>query len=71
MFAWLKKLFSEPKRIIASVIDALDLAVPLLAKEIAKSDFLKMTPTQQAQFSIDWVQSHLRKLFKIEEPPSV
>lgn len=68
MLTWIKNLFLSPKAIIKMAIDALDLAVPLLAKQIdgAKDKFNKMTSTEQAQFAIDWVQDHLRKLFKIE-----
>lgn len=68
MFAWLKNLFSNPKNIIKMVVDALDLATPLLAKQIdqVKEKYNKMTSTEQAQFAIDWIQAHLRKLFKLE-----
>jgi hypothetical protein len=66
MLTWLKGLFANPKTLIKIPIDALDYAVPALAAEIAKQDFLKKSPTEQAQFAIDWVQGHLRKLFKIE-----
>lgn len=68
MFTWLKSLFSQPKAIVKMAVDALDFAVPLLAKQIeqARERFLKMTSTEQAQFAIDWVQDHLRKIFKID-----
>lgn len=68
MLSWLKNLFSNPKAIIKMAIDALDLAVPLLAKAIdqTKDKFNKMSSTEQAQFAIDWVQAHLRTLFKID-----
>lgn len=68
MWTWLKSIFKDPKGIIRMVVDALDLAVPLLAIQIdeIKDKFNKMTSTEQAQFAIDWVQGHLRKLFKLE-----
>lgn len=68
MFSWLKSLFANPKAIIKIAIDALDMAAPLLARQIdqVKDKFNKMTSLEQAQFAIDWIQEHLRALFKID-----
>lgn len=72
MFDWLKNLFKNPKTLIRIAVDALDSAVPLLAVELEKirAKFLVMTSTEQAQFAIDWIQMHLRRLFKLDDKPA-
>lgn len=65
MFDWLINIFKNPKTLIRMAVDALDTAAPLLAAEIERTGIMKKTPLEMSQFSIDWVQKHLYKLFKL------
>jgi hypothetical protein len=69
MLSWIKSIFANPKALIAIGVNALDQAVPLLAAKLeeVRTEFLKKTSFEQAQYVIDWVQAHLRNLFKL--PP--
>jgi len=66
MIEWLKNLFN-PKKIIGTAVDSLDLAVPFLSVEIdkLKGKFATMTSLEQAQLMVDKVQEFLRKQFKL------
>lgn len=69
MLNWLKSLFGNPKLLIKMAVDALDSFVDTLAGELDKvktQGFLSWTSKVQAQWIIDWVQSTLYKLFKLD-----
>lgn len=67
MFAWLKKLIPNPKALLASAIDALDLLVPLMATEMdkIKEQFNAMNSLEKSQWVVDKVQDYLRARFGI------
>lgn len=69
MFTWLKNLFTNPKSIIKTAINSLDLLVPTLALEITRIEatFNSKTPTEKAQWLVDKVQSFLMRRFGITE----
>lgn len=67
MLDWLKKFFN-PKNIVRTVVDSLDLLQPILAIEIEKikTQFAAMDSGEKAQWAIDKVQDYIRTRFKIE-----
>lgn len=66
MLNWLKGLLN-PKSILKSAVDALDLLEAPLAAEIEKikAKFGSMTSYEQATWIVDQVQAFLRKKFNL------
>lgn len=68
MWAWLKNLIPNPKKIIGGAVDALDFLVPIMAKEWErnKEKLNAVDSTAKCQWAIDQVQAFLRDRFNLD-----